>query len=275
MKKLSTLLFALLFAGSMAYAQDNNANVDQEGNYQTATVTQTGSSNDADVNQLTTNSGVQTAEVIQDGEGNSATVIQTQSGSGNTTPNTAFIEQIGENNMALQIENAPSYNSGQSISGFQDGHDHILIQTIASGYTASLDAHQEGNGNLITQTIMGGGHNHGEVFQHGHENEVIQHLGGSNNGYSSGVMLVEQHGRSNYAAQYYEGLGLGHYNNSELYQHGKNNNAWQTGNGRDLSSVLNQHGQNNWSTQELTGEGHTSTVNQDGMTNVSTVIQSN
>jgi hypothetical protein len=275
MKKLSTILVALLFAGSMAYAQDNDASVDQEGNYQTATVTQTGSTNDADVTQFTDNDGMQTAEVIQDGEGNMATVMQTQVGAGNTTPNYAFIEQTGENNTSVQLSNAPGYNSGQSLWGFQDGHDHVLTQTIVSGYTASLEAYQEGNGNVISQTIWGGGHNTGEVFQHGHENAAIQHLGGSNNGYSSGVMAIEQNGRANFAAQYFEGIGLGHYNNGELNQHGRNNNAWQTGNGRDLSAVLDQHGRNNWSTQELTGEGHTSTVTQHGRVNVSTITQSN
>jgi hypothetical protein len=272
MKKLTTLLFVLLFAGTTAFAQ-NTATVDQSGDNQVANATQFGSTNTVDIDQLSTNTGPQEAEAMQDGTGNNATISQTQSGGGGNTPaNTAFIEQIGTSNVSSQMQNAPGYNSGQHVWGYQEGTSNILSQTISGGYANSLKSEQYGTGNSADQTANGP-YADGNVYQDGTDNIAEQSLTGSNNGYSSAIMLIEQLGTENYASQIFAGSGLGHMNNAEIYQDGLDNDAWQDGSGRDLNAELYQTGDSNWSMQTQTGNGHSSVVTQTGSGNVATTVQ--
>lgn len=274
MKKLSTLIVAFLLTAGMAYAQSNEAYVDQLGDNQDVSVTQTGFTNFADVDQFTDNSGAQAATVLQTGTSNMAIVSQSQTGGGNNGGNSAYIEQIGTGNSSTQISIAPASQSGQILSGYQDGNSNVLNQTISRGYTNSLEAEQYGTGNIATQTNSGN-HSHGEVYQNGSSNVAEQSLSGTNNGYSSGSVSIEQFGTENYASQMIEGFGSSHWNNTEIYQEGMNNDAWQAGSGRWLNAELSQVGNDNWSMQSMSGERHSSTVTQTGNMNHSTVTQNN
>lgn len=273
MKKLTTLLFVLVFASSMAYAQNNEATVDQEGDNQDSYVEQVGSTNEADVDQFTDNSGTQESDIIQLGSENVATVNQSQTGGGNNGLNSAYIEQDGDNNEATQTQNAPGYNGGQSVWGLQEGSGNTLNQSTGSGYTLSLNAEQYGTSNTADQDASGA-HNHGEVYQDGESNEAVQNLSGSNNGYMGDIILIDQNGVGNYASQDFTGHGSSHNNNAEVIQLGDDNEAWQLGNGRNLNATVSQDGMGNWSTQEQWGNGHSSSVTQTGDNNTADVMQS-
>ena len=84
MKKVTTLLFVLVFASSMAFAQDNSA-----------TTSQTGDDNQVTIDQNNySNSGGHVADVSQDGDENNADVMS----NGYFTPNMVNIDQIGDKN---------------------------------------------------------------------------------------------------------------------------------------------------------------------------------
>ena len=273
MKKLTTLFFVLVFASSMALAQNNDADVDQEGVNQDAEIEQVGSTNTADVDQFTNNSGAQESDVIQLGSDNEATVEQNQTGGGGNALNTAYIKQDGTSNEATQMQTAGGYNGGQSVWGLQDGTGNILNQTISSGYTVSLHAEQVGTNNDVDQDASAT-HSHGEVYQDGSDHEAVQNLTGSNNGYMGDIMLIDQDGTNQYAKQDFNGSGSSHSNNGSIIQLQSDNEAWQLSSGRDLNATLTQDGVGNWSKQQQTGVGHSSTVTQMGDSNTSHVMQS-
>jgi hypothetical protein len=284
MKRVLFVMFALVLIGSFAFGQGSNATVNQTGESQNAIVGQTGDNqvaditqsgleNSANVIQFTDNTGPQQAIVIQAGTQNQSIVSQSQTGGGNNTPtNTAYIEQVGITNIAVQSQTAPGYNSGQHVWGYQQGTSNVLYQTIASGHTESLTSEQYGLENIATQ-YAAGSHTHGNILQNGTGNIADQYLYGSNNGYMSAVILIDQYGTENYASQNYTGLGSSHQNNAEIYQIGSLNQAWQVGEGRDLDAILNQSGSDHWSSQTQLGDGHISNVTQSGVGHSSTVVQ--
>src|SRR5699024_4102119 len=94
MKRLSTLLFIFVFAGTMAFAQDNTSEVNQSGDHHSTSVAQLGNgsssdisqhghANEADVDQQAVtlsffgNWGLQSSDIKQIGRHNEATVEQT------------------------------------------------------------------------------------------------------------------------------------------------------------------------------------------------------
>jgi len=265
-----------MFLASFAWSQNNIATVIQTGTQQTANVTQTGSQNLTDVNQYAESSsygpGAQDATVIQDGNNNKAYVDMDQTGGGGKTLNTAYIEQIGDLNISNQKVNAPSSNSGQNVWGYQAGTENVLNQTINGGYTEYLHAEQYGFKNEATQTANAT-HTYGEIYQDGNENYAIQDLKGSNNGYQSARILIDQYGSYNDAYQDFTGHGSSHKNNAEVYQTGDHNLSNQFGDGRDLSSVINQTGDWNQAFSTQNGEGHSNIITQTGSNNIATVTQ--
>ena len=259
MKKL-TLFVAFALTTGFAMSQNNTSIIDQDGGNQSATVTQTGTVNFTTVTQFTDNTGPQISEVIQDGTGNSAIVSQNQTGGGgHSVPNKAYIEQIGTTNTAFQSENAPGYNSGQNVWGKQNGTSNFLFQEVTSGHTISLKAIQNGTENSAAQ-MANGAHNTGEVYQDGDRNDANQIMSGSNNGYSSAVVLIDQLGNDNEANQLFNGVGNSHKNNGEIYQIGEFNESNQTIIGRDNSVAAFINGDNNLTNQAQFGDGNKSTV---------------
>jgi len=75
MKKLFMIAFALVFSTGIAFAQDNDSDIDQVGDDSDATVVQDGSMNESVISQ---NSGFgtgHTAEVTQTGMENSSDIL--------------------------------------------------------------------------------------------------------------------------------------------------------------------------------------------------------
>lgn len=271
MKKL-IFLFTMVLAIGMTMAQ-NKANLTQTGENQEAIINQAGL-NTAKVTQFTDNKGVQKSTVIQSGERNVVVVEQNQTGGGGNSPaNTAFIQQIGNDNYGNQYEKAPGYNSGQKVEARQIGNSNDVRQSIFSGYTESLFASQTGNENDAIQEATGGGHNHANISQLGNLNWAKQEINGNNNGYSGADILIEQNGASNKARQLFTGNGQSHKNNGNIYQVGDGNDAFQEGSGRDLNLRLLQNGDNNKSTQKSWGIANVSWLNQEGDDNTSKIIQ--
>lgn len=255
MKKLISIFAVLAFSASVVFAQSNEATVDQTGGNQTSSVTQSGSLNTADVDQFTNNFGPQNSTVLQTGTGNDAVVTQSQTGGGNTGTNYAYIEQVGATNVAFQSETAPNSSSGQNVWGKQIGTSNDLTQIIGGGYTESLKAIQDGIENIAAQ-YANGSHTHGEIYQKGDFNEAIQYLTGSNNGYMSSKILIDQLGDDNLASQTFNGSGSSHMNNGEIYQTGNENDAAQIGNGRSLNLQTAQTGNFNEASQNATGNNY-------------------
>lgn len=294
MKKLVIIICAVLVPFGIAFAQSNIADVNQEGGNQNANVTQTGSLNNADVNQFTDNFGPQTSDVIQTGAGNTVEVSQSQTGGGDNFLNSAFIQQIGDGNYGKQVQVAPGSNSGQHLIAYQTGDDNIAEQSILGGYTESFSVQQVGNENQAYQTALGGRHNHGEILQTGNENLATQTVDGSNNGYMAAEVLIQQAGNNNTATQDFYGYGWSHMNNGQIYQTGDENIATQLASGRSLDLqitqegnlneafqdangnnfdlgygelIINQSGEDNFATQTVIGDGNQGYINQFGENN--------
>ena len=237
MKKL-IFLFTMVLAVSMAMAQ-NTVNLSQTGANQEATIDQAGTNN-AKVTQFTDNEGPQKSTVLQYGEQNTVVVKQDQTGGGGNKPaNTAFIEQVGNNNYGRQIEFAPGYNSGQHVKANQTGNSNDVRQTIFRGYTELLESNQTGHENIVIQEATGGGHNTAGINQNGIRNWAKQEMFGNNNGYSSAEIYINQFGDRNKARQLFTGNGQSHKNNGTIYQSGAENDAFQEGEGRDLNLTQN------------------------------------
>ncbi|HDR50353.1 MAG TPA: hypothetical protein ENN90_01860 [Mariniphaga anaerophila] len=270
MKKL-VFFFAMVFAASMVMGQ-NTVDLTQTGANQESTVDQAGI-NDAKVTQFTDNDGVQKSTIKQNGLRNDVIVEQNQTGGGGNQQNTAFIQQIGNDNFGKQYENAPGYNGGQHATAYQTGNLNDVRQSIFSGYTEALYTWQEGNENDAIQEATGGGHNYGNIYQWGNENWAKQEIFGTNQGSGAADILIEQDGSLNKARQLFTQGGFSQRNNGEIYQNGWRNDAFQEGAGTWLDLQLWQNGHDNKSTQKSWGNDNTSWLVQSGDDHVGTIIQ--
>jgi len=282
MKKQILLGAALLFAAGIGFAQNTNTTT-QTGNLQVADVVQIGS-NTAVVTQNQAGIGSNTptymnkADVWQSGTGNLATILQDELGGGNKGYNDAEIDQLGTNNISLQITYAPGSNSGLDVEAWQEGTGNDVYQYINGGYTDYFYTYQWGNNNKATQLGTGITHNTAKIYQNGRQNEAKQDLFGSNNGYYGGFyanerILIDQIGGKNMATQTFTGIGSSHGNTADIYQNGYYNTASQTGVGRDLYADFNQIGSYNTATSFQTGDLHRVFVNQTGEYNQATSTQ--
>jgi hypothetical protein len=270
MKKL-VFLFAMVFAVSMVMGQ-NTVDLTQTGANQVADIDQAGI-NDAKVTQFTDNDGPQKSTVKQNGLRNDVVVEQNQTGGGDNGLNTAFIQQIGNDNYGKQYENAPGYNGGQHVTAYQTGNLNDVRQSIFSGYTERLYTWQEGKENDAIQEATGGGHNYGNIYQWGNENWAKQEIFGTNQGSGSADILIEQDGKLNKARQLFTQGGFSQRNNGEIRQTGQKNDAYQEASGIWLDLQLQQTGNDNKSVQKSWGEGDISWLNQNGNDNTAKIIQ--
>ncbi|MEX2478847.1 MAG: hypothetical protein WD357_10445 [Gracilimonas sp.] len=166
MKKLTTLIVAILFTGGMAIAQTNDASIDQVGDDHEATISQSGTMNTAYVEQ-TADAGregadVGTATVTQTGAENYANLRQ-RSFYGDSE---ASIVQLGDRNSVQgQTDTDDFYqNHGLNILDVvMDGNDNTLY---------SLAGEAQKNVNTFLLDVIGNENKVG-TRQHGGYADVV------------------------------------------------------------------------------------------------------
>lgn len=257
MKRLALFAAFALWA-TPAFAQ--TASVSQTGDNQTAAVTQTGSaSNEAYVTQLSDNTpptldGPQTSTVLQNGVSNYAFVQMSQTGGGSSSvANDAFLRQVGDHNDMRQYVNAPGYNSGQDVWAEQVGNRNVGRQQVNTGHTDYLELEQRGDRNDAGQYAEGA-HITAEIYQTGSRNTARQNLVGSNFGYSSSTVTIDQDGDSNEAYQTLRGGGSSTFNTANVDQNGNSNYVRQEGDGSDFYLRVRQDGNSNWARTNSVGD---------------------
>lgn len=168
MKKLLTLSTALLFAAGAAFAQSNDATLNQDGDDNEASIEQLGSGNSAELNQGFDNNGDfqgqsnAIGDIFQDGDDNSATMNQRAWGNDG---NDHEVEQLGDGNSA----NTDIYNGNNFGYLLQDGsvnsarmvqsgtsHESYIMQTGVENYAQSSSVAGSGNQTAIVQGIPEG-----------------------------------------------------------------------------------------------------------------------
>lgn len=289
MKKL-LLLAAFALCASPAFAQNNDAAIDQIGDQNVANAVQTGSQNDADITQYNEpGSGVNSqvvAEVFQSGSGNIADVDQEltrndkasfsayidQSGAANyakqeqglvgpdtrTFGLTASIEQVGTSNHAEQ------YQSKRS-------NEAIIEQGLNDAASSGNEAYQRQD---VSNPSDNGETNHYALAQQdGSANKAYQDQSDTGN-----HAEILQNGSGNIADQDQKGVTSSAFNQSYITQDGAlgavSNEAYNFQHADGAWSSIVQTGEANYADVEQYGNGHTSDVMQSGMGNTSTVTQS-
>jgi hypothetical protein len=294
MKKLFALLTVVLFSGFMM--AQNTSTVDQTGNQQVASVTQTGN-NTSDIDQVTDliTGGKQTATVVQDGTLNSSIIDQNNTGGTQVVSNDAYINQIGTSNFSSQTTRSYG-NQDINLWGLQNGLENTLTQATIGGYTSSFVAYQTGDLNKAEQT-MTSSNTDGKIDQLGDGNYAKQYFTGQNHGYYTNGMLIVQTGDDNDATQEFHGGGWGVGSNGQIHQTGNLNNATQysdgfpntqlttqvgdenqaetTQNGNFNSGIIYQDGNFNFGSISSTGNNNTADINQLGNSNSATITQTN
>jgi hypothetical protein len=161
MKKLLTLSTALLFTAGAAFAQSNDASVNQDGDDNDATIEQLGSSNSAELNQGFDGQGQNGAigDIYQEGFDNSASMNQRAWGNDG---NEHVIEQLGISNTAdVDIYNGDNSgyllqegvgNSARMVQS-GTGHESLIVQTGIENYAQSSSVAGTGNQTAIVQGI--------------------------------------------------------------------------------------------------------------------------
>ena len=271
MRKFLVLALAVLVVLGMSavgMAQNNDADVDQEGGYQSSVVTQTGNDNEADIYQFTDNDGAQGSNVSQNGSNNMVDVSQFQTGGGGNQYNSATATQWGSDNIIIQSTNAPGYNGGQNVTAWQDGTLNEAEQYIYGGYTNSLYSNQIGEENYVYQELDGS-HIHADVYQDGNFNEAYQYVSGLNHG----SIMIDQDGESNYALQDVSGSAWSTNTTAHIFQTGDNNYGEQTINGSNNYALIDQDGNDNNAVSTQTGNNHSSDISQLGDNNSAVVTQ--
>ncbi|WP_281631874.1 hypothetical protein [Flavobacterium luteolum] len=269
MKKVILSISAMLFVGFAAVAQNNTSNVDQLGNTQVSSVTQHGSSNDAQVRQGVLPSQLaasnnNTTTIFQQGSGNAAFTSQ------NNLQNDAYQTQYGNSNQATIWQDQLEGNASQ-------GYDLAVQYQSGSNNKATIDQGTTGNNpkptnppfsaaqKLVIDAVVVPAAPHAL-------NDAYQTQTGT---YS--VAYASQGGWDNYSNQVQNGTGGNDSdkNVSNHYQYGNYNQAWSNQNGWDLTTDTVQIGNYNFSSVTQANNGHSSVVFQNGTANVSNVAQTN
>jgi hypothetical protein len=279
----ATVFVALLFTAGMAFGQstatadieqsgsNNNANVNQSitgGPSLEAYVTQTVGSAEADVDQITDNGGKNNVVDVSQQGNNFAKVQQGEEGLNALSNSEVRLTQIntegsgGELNEAYINQNS----GGAKVKGvrqgrsLQEGVGNFLEITQEIGFTARAFTEQVGNNNRIelSQTSFGGGPEVAEIVQEGNDNAArLTQEGGA-------FADVDQFGDNNLlrgfegpesAAQQGSGATL------TLQQNGSENAAWVYQESNNTATI----------TQNSTGD--VAKVQQMGSSNTATVTQ--
>ncbi len=277
MKTLLTLTTALLFTTGAAFAQSNDATVDQVGNQNEVTITQ--------VYQAGGSGDDNEAFATQTGDNNAATGLN-QRGAGNWYE----IVQTGDNNLVDRYPNQGSTQGG-SYDGYisikqlnddnkvwdadQAGSENSLTVTQRGGDIVNVEAQispEGGVGNTIVIDQFGGGNAVGEfssngsgAYQEGEENSMdITQEGGAKAGIASVYVsgATEKFFRSTVEG----GQGL--------IQLGDDNMLNIDQDGASTVGFVIQKGDMNEASVYQTGDYHTATVSQAGNSNEAAITQS-
>lgn len=199
MKKLSILTLGLFFAAGSAFAQSNDATVDQAGDDNGATVTQSGLNHDATIEQVgdeNMSAITQTSEsndgtsrqfgndnessTVQNGNSNQSWTVQgwysedaanntissvTQNGNGNYT---LAYTSLGDNNK-VSVEQEATGNMAIVMQGWSNPDDYVNDNNASiSQFSSDNDARifqYNGDNNTATVTQQGGNDNNGQISQ--------------------------------------------------------------------------------------------------------------
>lgn len=237
MKKLTTLSIALFIAAGSAFAQSNDATVDQVGNNNSATVDQVG---DLNITSLTQEDGA-TADIDQI----------------DASESFVSLSQIGSSSATIL------QNNKNSVQGFSDTHmtdkeDRLATQS-GSGSTMDITqlslfnqayVDQFGDNNSMSILQDGGNSNVARLMQNGDHNTMdVDLIGGTNR------VKAEQYGDDNTAIVSVTGVHNNEFNNG--------------------TSFVYQDGMDNTATITVTGDYNFYDVSQEGNSNTATVTQSN
>ncbi|MCC5915172.1 MAG: hypothetical protein JJU46_12400 [Balneolaceae bacterium] len=143
MKKVTTLLVAFLFTAGMAFAQNNEATIEQVGDYNEAATTQTGELNEATIEQLGNNSDI---TQVQTGDENTANALA--NGGLNATQT-----QIGDKNTATIDVESQTGLGNSTVTQYQEGDENKALFTSAGPGTNNANIEQSQWGNRNTSEI--------------------------------------------------------------------------------------------------------------------------
>jgi len=276
MKKLTILLVAMLFSAGMAFAQSNDATVDQQGIWNDTQVDQQGALNSADVtqvngfnevilNQTSNTSGSSTAVIEQIVTG-SATASRGQDVLLDQTGlNNADIFQRGAGSKVLNYDGtgAAVQTSTTTLNTLdidqRTGWSEAFVEQYVGGNSATVD--QSGGNNFVASILQNSGDNTASVVQTG----------------GNSTADVQQLGIGGHTATVNQGVDFqdGAFE-VDIIQDGLGNNSLVNQNNGDGSyGNIFQNGDMNRAYQTATGNGHSSTITQNGNSNMATVTQSN
>lgn len=256
MKKYFSITAILLFVAGIAFAQNNQATVDQDGNANEAMIEQIGNLNQATVDQ----DGYEiNADIYQSGTSNQAIAIQSTDGL-LLEGVSANIHQEGIQNIAevdYQNDITDNRNTLADIQQYGNENKAYVQQSNHGGEVYIL---QDGYNNLARVRQHGNYDNHVDIAQYGDNNIVANASLGNNNEISlqEGVKARNHRSEINIIQDGIEG-GIGN-------RVGFNQRGWQT-------ADISQFGDNNETLLYQDGGYHTSTVIQTGNDNNATILQ--
>lgn len=238
MKKLTTLIILILLSTGLVFAQNNEASVDQIGDDNVATATQTGLSHDATIEQL--------------GDDNNSTITQTFESNNGTN------RQFGNDNLSTTVQ-AGNSNQSWTVQGWynedaahdnissvtQNGNDNYTVAYTFYGNFNSVSVNQESTDN-VAYVMQGWSNpddyvndnnaiisqfssdNDARIFQYNGDNNtatVTQQGGNDNNGQISQGYLWAVHDLNIAEAFFSEGniVQNGDQNNATVMQFGDSN----------------------------------------------------
>lgn len=264
--KLSALALGITLAYGITSAMAAEANIDQSGGMNNATISQY------------SNDGTQVeASIITSGWNNTHTIDQTRS-----NRVWADIDAPGSFNTASIQQHDLDYG-GASVYQAAGGSRATIEQGLSSNAVAA--AATFGNGGKGNGKGNGKGPGHGNggsnarqwgssqwafIYQNGgwgHDAAIIQ-------GGDKVEATITQAGFGNTAAVYQTGTGQG-FNEADVTQIGTNLYASVNQTGYDLIATVNQFGVGHRAYVDMSGNGHRASVTQAGWGNTANITQSN
>lgn len=277
MKKLGTLTLGLFFAAGSAFAQSNDATVNQAGDQNEVTIQQvyqaggSGDNNEAFTTQtgdfnvvagLKQRGAGNWYEIVQTGDNNLVDRYPNQgSAQGGSYDSFILITQLGDDNKVWDADQTGSENS---LTVTQRGGDIVNVEAQVSleggaGNTIVID--QYGGGNAVGEFSSNGS----GAYQEGEANSMtITQDGGAKAGITS--MYVSGANESFFRSTVEGGQGL--------IQLGDDNILTIVQDGASTVGFVIQKGDLNEASVYQTGDSHTATVSQIGNGNMGTITQS-
>jgi hypothetical protein len=279
----ATVFVALVFTAGMAFGQstatadveqsgsNNNANVNQNitgGPSLEAFVEQTVGSAEADIDQITDNSGKKNVVDVKQSGNNLAEVQQGAQGKIGLSNSEVRLTQNNTEGSGGKLNEAyiNQFSGGAKVKGvrqsrsLQEGVGNFLEITQEVGFTAKALTEQVGNNNRIelSQTSFGGGAEVAEIVQEGNENAArLTQEGGA-------FADVDQFGDNNLLRGFDGPESVAQQGSDAtltLQQNGSENAAWVYQESNNIATI----------TQNSTGD--VAKVHQMGSSNTATVTQ--